>query len=164
MRDFFLASIFLFVACRTPVVSTPETQIVPVASSPVTQVASPETQPETQNVPKTLPSQSFTEEGFAAYYADSLQGKKTASGEPYDKAAMTCAHKKLPFGTYLLVESLTNGKSVTVRVNDRGPFSESRIIDVSRVAAEQLELIRPGKMKVRITVVSGQGSGNTPRQ
>jgi rare lipoprotein A len=96
----------------------------------------------------------FTQEGLATYYADSLHGRKTASGEPYDKTALTCAHKKLPFGTYLLVESLTNGKSVIVRVNDRGPFVAKRIIDVSRAAAEQLDLLRAGVMKVRITEVA----------
>ena len=134
-------------ACTGPEVEFP--LAVPTSSASV-----PSTSPASILAPSSTSLPVFTQEGLAAYYADSLQGRKTASGEPYDKAAMTCAHKQLPFGTYLLVQSLTNGKSVVVRVNDRGPFSEKRIIDVSRAAAEQLDLVRAGIMKVRISEVN----------
>ncbi|MCP4605931.1 MAG: septal ring lytic transglycosylase RlpA family protein [Proteobacteria bacterium] len=95
------------------------------------------------------------EEGLAVYYADSLHGRKTASGEPYDKNKLTAAHRRLPFGAVVRVTSLTNRRSVEVRVNDRGPFSSRRrIIDLSRKAAERLDMIRAGVIKVRIEVVS----------
>ena len=91
-----------------------------------------------------------TEEGTASYYADSLDGNPTASGEPYDKGAMTAAHRTLPFGTEVRVTNLSNQKEVTVRINDRGPHAKARIIDVSGAAAEQLGLIDSGTAKVRI--------------
>lgn len=91
-----------------------------------------------------------TEEGIASYYADSLDGNLTASGEPYDKAAMTAAHRTLPFGTQVKVTNLSNQKEVIVRINDRGPHAKSRIIDVSGAAAKKLELIDAGTAKVRL--------------
>ena len=81
------------------------------------------------------------EQGAASYYADSLQGNLTASGEPYDKNAMTAAHRTLAFGTVVRVTNLDNGKSIVVRINDRGPHVKSRIIDLSRAAAEKLEAL-----------------------
>ena len=95
------------------------------------------------------------EEGLAVYYADSLHGKKTASGELYDKEALTAAHRKLPMGTIIRVTNLRNRRSVEVRVNDRGPFSSrKRIIDLSRKAAERVDMIRAGVVEVRIEIVS----------
>lgn len=91
--------------------------------------------------------------GKAGYYADSLQGRKTASGEPYDKAEFTCAHKTLAFGTKIRVTRLDNQKSVVVRVNDRGPFVEGYVTDISRAAAEAIGLIRDGVTKVKIEIV-----------
>ena len=91
-----------------------------------------------------------TEEGVASYYADSLDGNPTASGEPYDKGAMTAAHRTLPFGTQVKVTNLSNQKEVVVRVNDRGPHAKSRIIDVSGAAAKKLELMDAGTAKVRL--------------
>ena len=88
--------------------------------------------------------------GFASYYADSLHGNKTASGERYDKDKLTAAHPWLPFGTRLLVTNLKNGRTVEVRVNDRGPFIKGRIIDLSRAAAKKLKMIRSGIAKVTI--------------
>ena len=92
------------------------------------------------------------EEGVASYYADSLQGNLTASEEPYDKDALTAAHRTLPFGTRVKVSNLDNGKSVVVIINDRGPHTQNRLIDVSRAAAMQLGLIESGKAKVKIEV------------
>ncbi|MFC1688344.1 septal ring lytic transglycosylase RlpA family protein [Pseudomonadota bacterium] len=92
-----------------------------------------------------------TDEGVASYYADSLDGNKTASGEPYDKNAMTAAHRTLPFGTQVKVTNLSNQKEVTVRINDRGPHAKGRIIDVSGAAAKKLGLMDSGTAKVRIT-------------
>lgn len=91
--------------------------------------------------------------GKCGYYADALQGRKTASGEKYDKNQLTCAHKTLAFGTKIKVTRLDNHKSVVVRVNDRGPFIEGYVTDVSRKAAEAIGLIRDGVTRVKITVV-----------
>jgi rare lipoprotein A len=90
------------------------------------------------------------EEGTASYYADSLDGNSTASGEPYDRKAMTAAHRTLPFGTMVKVTNLSNDKSVVVRINDRGPHTQNRIIDLSRAAAEKLDLLDSGTARVRI--------------
>ncbi|MDP5171214.1 MAG: septal ring lytic transglycosylase RlpA family protein, partial [Bacteroidia bacterium] len=99
--------------------------------------------------------------GLGTYYADKYHGRPTASGELYDKFKFTAAHRTLPFGTMVKVTRLDNGRSVVVKVNDRGPFSQGRIIDVSRVAAEQLDMIRTGETQVRIEVVSGSAAGST---
>lgn len=93
------------------------------------------------------------EYGLASYYADKFAGKSTASGELYDPAKMTAAHKTHPFGTILRVTRLDNGKSVEVRVNDRGPYVAGRVVDVSRAAAEQLGMIRDGMTRVKVEVV-----------
>jgi len=94
------------------------------------------------------------EVGKAGYYADSLHGRKTASGEKYDKFEFTCAHKTLAFGTKIKVTRLDNKKSVIVRVNDRGPFVEGYVTDISRAAAEEIGLIKIGVAQVKIEVVS----------
>lgn len=93
--------------------------------------------------------------GLASYYADSFQGISTASGEAYDKVKFTCAHNSHPFGTILKVTRLDNNTSVSVRVNDRGPFIKGRIVDISRAAAEQLDLIRSGTAQVRVDLADG---------
>jgi rare lipoprotein A len=96
-----------------------------------------------------------SEEGLAVFYADNLHGKKTASGEMYDKNGSTAAHRQLPFGAIVRVTNMENRRYVDVRINDRGPFnSKNRIIDLSRSAAERLDMIRAGVVKVRIEVVS----------
>ena len=88
------------------------------------------------------------QEGEASYYADSLSGNKTASGEPYDKNAMTAAHRTLPFGTKVKVTYLKTGKSVEVVINDRGPHVKDRIIDLSGAAAKKIGLVDAGHGKV----------------
>jgi rare lipoprotein A len=93
-------------------------------------------------------------EGLCVYYNDKFQGHALASGEKYDKNALTAAHRTFPFGTKVKVTNLKNNKSVVVRVNDRGPHnSKLRIIEVARRAAEELDMIRDGKTKVQIAVV-----------
>ena len=99
-----------------------------------------------------LPVMAGAEEGSASYYADSLSGNPTASGEPYDKDALTAAHRTLAFDTMVKVTNLDNGKTVVVRINDRGPHTKNRIIDVSGAAAKQLDLIDSGTAKVRLEV------------
>lgn len=101
-------------------------------------------------VTPTAPEEEGAEIGFASYYADRLQGRRTASGERYDRQAFTAAHRRLAFGTRVKVMRLDNGRSVTVRINDRGPFVKGRVIDLSRAAAEALGMLRAGVVKVRI--------------
>jgi rare lipoprotein A len=96
----------------------------------------------------------FEEIGKVSYYADKFHGKKTASGQLYDKEDLTCAHKTLPFGTLLRVTNLKSGNSAIVRVNDRGPFGHGRILDVSRAAAEGLDMFRSGEIEAKLEVVN----------
>ena len=94
-----------------------------------------------------------TLQGQASYYADSLSGNKTASGEPYDKNAMTAAHRTLPFGTRVKVTYVSTGKSVIVTINDRGPRVKGRIIDLSGAAAEQVGMKQDGHGDVSVEVL-----------
>ena len=92
--------------------------------------------------------------GVASYYHDSLHGRKTASGERYDKAALTAAHKSLPLGTKVRVTNPATGKSIVVKINDRGPFIKGRIIDLSRRAARELKMVKKGLAKVRVEIIA----------
>jgi rare lipoprotein A len=94
---------------------------------------------------------SVTQSGKASYYSDNLSGRKTANGEKYTPSDYTAAHKKLPFGTTVKVTNLNNGKTVTVRINDRGPFVAGRIIDLSKAAAKEIDMIKSGVVKVKIS-------------
>lgn len=91
--------------------------------------------------------------GDATFYASYFEGRLTASGEPYDSQAMTAAHKTLPFGTRVKVTALDSGETTVVRINDRGPFVDGRIIDLSRKAAEQLGMVQDGAAPVQLQVL-----------
>ena len=91
--------------------------------------------------------------GEASYYGPGFDGKKTASGEIFDQDDMTCAHKSLPFGTKLKVVRKDNGKSVVVRVNDRGPYVDGRILDLSMAAGKKIGLDKVGHAEVVATVI-----------
>jgi rare lipoprotein A len=93
--------------------------------------------------------------GTASYYGRKFHGRRTASGETFDMGAMTAAHRTLPFGSLVRVTNPANGRSVTVRINDRGPFSRGRVIDVSRAAAEELGLIARGHAPVALELIKG---------
>ncbi|MBW2454068.1 MAG: septal ring lytic transglycosylase RlpA family protein [Deltaproteobacteria bacterium] len=95
-----------------------------------------------------------SETGKASYIADSLAGNATASGERYDPQAFTAAHRKLPFGTIVDVTTRDHSRRVRVRINDRGPFVAGRVIDLSRAAAEQLDMIHAGVVDVNIYLVA----------
>ena len=97
------------------------------------------------------------QKGAASYYADRFHGRKTASGERYNKQALTAAHRTLPLGTRVRVTNAKNGKSVVVKINDRGPFGKGRILDLSREAAEELRMIRSGVARVQLEVLSSEG-------
>ncbi len=92
----------------------------------------------------------FQQNGMASYYGPDLHGRRTASGERFNQQAFTAAHRTAPFGSRLQVTNITNGRSVVVRVNDRGPFIRGRIVDVSTVAARQLGMVGRGIARVRV--------------
>ncbi|MCB4362171.1 septal ring lytic transglycosylase RlpA family protein [Hydrogenophaga taeniospiralis] len=88
------------------------------------------------------------ERGMASWYGQQFQGRRTASGEPFDMHALTAAHKTLPFGTRVRVRHLGSGQEVVVRINDRGPFAKGRVIDLSRAAAAAIGLVQSGTAQV----------------
>ncbi|MCI0732234.1 MAG: septal ring lytic transglycosylase RlpA family protein [Methylococcaceae bacterium] len=92
----------------------------------------------------------FVQRGLASWYGTKFHGRRTSSGEPYDMYAMTAAHKTLPLPCYLQVKNLENGRSIVVRVNDRGPFHDHRIVDLSYTAAKKLDIVRTGTGYVEI--------------
>src|SRR5688572_17646789 len=92
-------------------------------------------------------------QGEASYYGHELAGNRTASGERFNPNGLTAAHRTLPLGTRLRVTNIANGRSVIVRVNDRGPFVGNRLIDVSLGAAREINMVRAGKAQVRLEIV-----------
>jgi len=96
---------------------------------------------------------SHTEKGKACWYGPEYQGKPTASGEAFDMNKLTAAHRKLPFNTIVLVKNLENGRTVKVRINDRGPWTRGRLIDLSKAAAAEIGMISAGVAPVRIEVL-----------
>ncbi len=103
--------------------------------------------------PKHSASRKYTLDGKATWYGPGLNGNKTASGEVFDMYGMTAAHRKLPFGTIVLVTNEENGKSVVVRINDRGPFTSGRVIDLSYGAAYLVDMIRAGVVECSIDII-----------
>ena len=100
----------------------------------------------------------YSETGVASWYGPKFHGKKTASGEKYNQNAMTAAHKTLPFGTRVRVTNLGNGKSADVVINDRGPFIDGRIIDLSRAAAKKMDMMGSGTARVKIKSLGVSGN------
>jgi len=98
------------------------------------------------------------ERGLASWYGPGFHSERTSSGEPYDMYAMTAAHKTLPIPAYVRVTNLENGRSVVVRVNDRGPFVGERIIDLSYTAASKLDMLRAGTARVEIRVLDARSN------
>jgi rare lipoprotein A len=103
--------------------------------------------------PMTTVSENWSDQGVASWYGPGFDGKRTASGEVYDMEEMTAAHKRLPFGTRVRVQNLDNGLRTEVRINDRGPFVDNRIIDLSMAAARDIQMLGPGTARVRISVI-----------
>lgn len=93
--------------------------------------------------------------GLASWYGPGFHGRRTASGKRFDMAALTAAHPTLPFGSRVRVTNLANGRSVVVRINDRGPYVKPRIIDLSRAAAEALGFLDDGVTRVRLDLLAG---------
>lgn len=96
----------------------------------------------------------FAEKGVASWYGSDFHGRSTSNGERYDMYAMTAAHKTLPMNTMLLVKNVDNGKEIIVRVNDRGPFVQGRVIDLSYTAAKKLSIVKPGTSRVKLVALA----------
>jgi rare lipoprotein A len=97
----------------------------------------------------------FLEEGVASWYGPNFHGKKTANGEKYDMNGLTAAHRTLAFNSIVRVTNLENGKSVDVRINDRGPYAKDRIIDISKEAADKIDMIQSGTATIRLELIEG---------
>jgi len=95
-----------------------------------------------------------TENGIASWYGAPYHGRRAASGEIYDMEQFTAAHRTLPFGTWVEVTNLENGKRANVRITDRGPFVDGRVIDLSHAAAREIEMLGPGTARVRLKVIA----------
>jgi len=152
-------------AGRKPIVNNAPT--TPVSTPPGTEEeAKRSTTSEPQPKPGAAPSKRskssdsptagiYSEEGNASWYGAPFHGRKASNGETYDMNKLTAAHRTLPFESIVRVTNLGNGKSTTVRITDRGPFVDNRIIDLSYAAAKEIESVGPGVVPVRIEVISG---------
>lgn len=98
----------------------------------------------------------FRQVGVASWYGPGFHGRQTASGERFDQNDFTAAHRKLPLGSEVRVTNLENGRSITVEINDRGPYAKGRVLDLSRAAARQLGMVEDGVAKVRIEATARQ--------
>jgi len=107
-------------------------------------------------------SDNYLEQGIASWYGTQFHGKRTSSGEPYNMYAMTAAHKSLPLPTYVKVTNLDNNRTITVKVNDRGPFIKGRIIDLSYVAAQKLGITVKGTGHVEVKAINTHSVEQTP--
>lgn len=108
-------------------------------------------------LPAALEASPHKKEGKASWYGPRFHGRKTASGERFDQHELTAAHRSLPFGTRVKVTNLKNGRSVVVRINDRGPYAKGRLIDLSRAAAKQIGMLKSGVAQVRIERLAPRG-------
>ena len=124
-----------------------------VAQVPAPPQPPPGTTSRGRRPPPALPGDYPPETGMASWYGHPYHGRASASGEIYDMEQMTAAHRTLPFGTRVQVENLDNGMTTEVRINDRGPFVNNRVIDLSHAAAQAINMVGPGTAHVRLTIV-----------
>lgn len=113
--------------------------------------------------PRDMSSGSVIQTGEASWYGPGFHGQKTANGEIYDQYELTAAHRTLPFDTIVEVENQNNGQSVRVRINDRGPYADDRVIDLSKRAAEEIDMVDSGVAPVRLILVEAGGEIRTAR-
>jgi rare lipoprotein A len=146
-----------FLAVLAGCAQVPPAPEAPAPPSRAPAAPSPPTQPEAAPPPSaTTPKEGpahFTQRGRVSLYGKKFDGKKTASGEPFDPEALTMAHRTLPFGTLVRVTNLENQRSVDVTVNDRGPFVAGRIADVSLAAARKLGMVDDGVIDAQLEVI-----------
>ena len=150
-RIVWLILLFSLAGCATaPTAPAPTPASRPRAALPA---------PSTRRPPALRP-EAFEQTGEASWYGRQHHGKPTASGETYDMHKLTAAHRTLPLGTRVLVTNLDNGRTVEVRINDRGPFADGRLLDLSYAAARQLGAVGDGVISVGLKVLAGSASGN----
>src|SRR5271168_1532753 len=121
--------------------------------SPTPAPATPAPAPKRGKTPPIPPPAGYTEEGNASWYGVPFNGRRASNGEIYDMYKLTAAHRTLPFETMVRVTNLSNGKTTTVRITDRGPFVDNRIIDLSLAAAREIDSVGPGVVPVRLEVI-----------
>lgn len=145
------------VAQPAPPVRQPFPPPAPEAAQMPAPVASPEAEP-------AKPEYQLLDQGLASWYGPGLHGRRTASGERFDRMGFTAAHRTLPFGTKVCVRSLVTGKTVMVRINDRGPFADAgdRVVDLSQAAAQELGMIGLGIKPVELWQVNDDGEDCVP--
>jgi rare lipoprotein A len=148
------ARVFVALASAGLMSSTPGHALMPDNVLAVVETAQDPVAPAEIVAPAIVEEGKEIGEGEASYYGNELAGNRTASGERFNPRAMTAAHRTLPLGSKLRVTNKSNGKSVVVRINDRGPFVRSRLIDVSYAAAQQINMIRSGHARVRLELLS----------
>ena len=152
----FLSFLSLFgCGSRRPVTARRQPPTLEPAPSAAPPAAPSATRPVRPNSPAAPAPAGYAEEGSASWYGVPFHGRRASNGEIYDMNRMTAAHRTLPFETMLRVTNLTNGRSTSVRVTDRGPFVENRILDLSLAAARELDMVAAGVAAVRIEVLSG---------
>jgi rare lipoprotein A len=144
-----LAALFSSAAVAQAPAPAAKSEPAPAAAAPAPAPATP-----APAAPTAAPSSDHKMEGLAAYYSNRLNGRKTASGQIFDQNALTAAHPTLPYGTKVKVTNTKNGKSVVVRINDRGPTQPGRVIDLSRAAAGKLGMLRAGLVPVKLEIVA----------
>jgi rare lipoprotein A len=139
---------------RQPVAAAPPRTATTPEPAPPTESAERGAAPAPAGAPKPHEGGAVYEEGKASWYGAPFHGRQASNGETYDMYKFTAAHRTLPFNTMVRVTNMTNGKSTTVRITDRGPFVDNRIIDLSYAAAKQIESIGPGVVSVQLEVLS----------
>ncbi len=144
------------IAAELPVASQVDGQVAAgtdLSATPMAFLSADSLETTTQPAPDAAPAEQELGIGNASYYGARFAGRPTASGERFNPAELTAAHRTLPFGSRVKVTNRRNGKSVVVRINDRGPFHGNRVIDLSRRAAEQIDLVRQGHGLVELALL-----------
>jgi rare lipoprotein A len=148
------------VASHPPATSPPAESAGGATSNPATPPVAPATRPgKHAKTPPAPAPVGYSEEGNASWYGVPFNGRRASNGEIYDMNKLTAAHRTLPFETMVRVTNLNNGKTTTVRITDRGPFVDNRIIDLSQAAAREIESIGPGVVPVRLEVLGNVDVG-----
>ena len=160
-----LVAAFSFSACASPVADTSAQAAataqpdVVVKTEPLHKTANLSYKVAGKRYQPTKKIESFSQTGKASWYGPGFHGKKTSSGERFDMNTLSAAHRTLPIPSYARVTNLSNGKSVIVRINDRGPFHGNRVMDVSKAAAKELGFIHTGTANVKVEQILPNGKG-----
>lgn len=153
-----MLTIFFFSCASTPKFTSKDSPVVAKKNvekpqKRYTKKTKEENIPEQPDVYYNLSESLETDVGFASYYADDFDGKQTANGEIFNMYELTAAHKSFPFNTLIRVTNLSNNKTTIVRINDRGPFVDNRVIDLSLGAALQLDMVDAGVQEVQLDII-----------